>query len=333
MEKLELIRQKIDWISITCANPKYFEHEKIELSNYFDINDFEKVNYSINRSPSKHIAIIQTKDRLQFQFEGQYFSTEDNYIKVLSFILNRNNFFKKKIGLPIWKITRIDLASDFLNCNPRDLLPSMEQSKYSSNFKFTEIPYVKNNIAESVTYKSPRFEIVAYRKDIEQKVTDGIKKAFYDLNDERYKDKEISRLEVRLKNKSCDLANSLFNNAFIINEVKFVQILLKDFCKKKRFGINKITHDKSGRKQKRNNFKLHPTWDFLMSGETLSIKTTEFASKKTPKDQSVKRALKLISNAIPKKQLDSESITIQFLKNQGYSDDDIYKLIASKRAS
>ena len=302
-----LIRQKIDWTSAIVAQPLSPSQAK-EIFDHFECNPEPQKSKNFWRDSKNKVAAFFLKSFFKIEWEGQYFNNPESF-----------DYFQKKLkswndtcAIPLrLRITRIDLASDFLDVTPLDLLPlAITNSKAQPHFSSKQLTYTdsKTGDTETIYYLSKNFILRAYRKDIEIKKksvgglldNDDRKSGFYDLPE--LKDKIVSRLELVLKSEDSEYANDLINSGLYLEEKQFVQECLKNWAEHRT--IRKITADKNKSRRP-----LHFITLFMRGDSAkLSVKSASFNKVKAAKVKLIDRAMKAILNSAEKHDLSSSEL-------------------------
>lgn len=310
-----LIRKKVDWLKLYTPMPvSITSREILELIKDLDLNLVAE-SENMWRDPQKHVAFHFHQKWSAIEFEGQFFQTPSDFLRALQIfrklnqedVLNPNecNLGVKKNKYKRWHITRLDIAHDYLDCTPDMLIPS-DLSEYEVSFNHHHCPWSdgKNKILETIYYTSSRFVIRSYRKDIEIRSKEKIKKGFYDLNEDRFKNRHISRFEVELARSSeLKTANYIFLSDITPSEDEFVDAVLKKFIERKT--IRKILpndHNKS-------RWPLIPLWESLRDGTPLEVPASREYLKRPPqKVRLLKAAISRLINEAKKHDLSAEDV-------------------------
>lgn len=310
-----LIRKKVDWLKLYTPMPVSISSKEI-LSLISDLDlSLVPESETMWRDPLKHVAFHFHAKWSAIEFEGQFFKTPDDFLKALSVFRKLNEELvlnPKECNLGIiknkymrWHITRLDVAHDYLDCTPDMLIPS-SLADYEVSFNHHHCPWSdgKNKVLETIYLTSPRFVIRAYRKDIEIRSKEKIKKGFYDLNEERFSNRQISRFEVELASSSeLKTANYIFLSDIVPTEDEFVDAVLKAFVDRKT--IRKIlNHD-----QNKSRWPLIPLWECLRSGTPLNILAVHEYLKRPPhKAKLLKAAVSRLINEARRHDLTAEDV-------------------------
>ena len=253
-EKLLKIHSKVDWVRFKTFIPqmKGEETKRIQViekvMNVLGLN-VEEILKSKNTTTYKTkemIVVRAEKESLIVELTGSWCATIHNFDNAKLIYKKLNDAFKEDTG-KLFILSRIDLATDWLNATPETLLP------YDGNKKFlwwnckveTHRP---RHVLESIYWKTQKWVLVAYRKDISLKVDKLAGKKIYERKlMEQHRDKPITRLELRFeKTESCEIFQKLLFEDKKFSDSEIVSFGYSEFAKKRTIKVN------DGKKHRKN---------------------------------------------------------------------------------
>lgn len=282
--QVKLLRTKIDWLNLTLHTDFSTEIEKrIALEKIKRIfSSGEKTNILSGRIKIiNSVVCFITHNQVRIEFEGMFFKKPEDFLKAKKYALD----LKKEFG-EYFSISRIDIAKDFENILPEQLVPNEKDNHYS--FKYEKIKYGKDNESPTTIYlKNDKFVICVYRKDIEVSENKNQKKKEL-LNSNTV----VSRFELRLnKQQTTELVTKLFYTK-TFKELKFCELILANFAQRKTVRIPSEIN------KKKTKWEINPIWDVLFFRKSWNnkikikdIKYSRVNSQKNYIDQFINSAI------------------------------------------
>jgi hypothetical protein len=238
----KLFRQKVDHMKFLC--PGSYKIDSPEVQKIIEELglELEQVGFSsLWRDEKKHIAMRFIPRMMTLEFNGQFFKSEKDFDLVRNYVRSLN----KHLEIKLWRLSRLDLASDFEFCTPDQLIPFFN-GKFWTNHGEVYHPYLdlkaSGGLSSTPVYQSSNL----FSKEWEARAYDKTLllnskyrgKEFPSNIDSRYLTSQVSRLEFEIKSKKALVsANALINNEINYSEHEFFQDVLIGFLEKKQIRI------------------------------------------------------------------------------------------------
>lgn len=239
------------------------------------LQNLVRVSPKMLRDDVAKIAIKLHPYQTHIEFEGQFFNEKDTALnKVRDFLHKLNSHLEWKNKQ--WRVSRIDIAIDFLDCQPTDLLPR-DASKFWYSFRAKPNVYYSSEFPEVVEtlYLQQKYsKIKAYRKDIEQDFRKARKQYYYNPTDPKFKDKPLTRFEVKLSGNDAIYASDILNSDLSFTETELCTSILSDWSTRRSIRyVNEADQNKA-------RWKHYWFSELLSSGQI--IESEEFQYEKQP---------------------------------------------------
>jgi hypothetical protein len=326
LKDLEL-RKRIDGINFTaiipCTEIEEFDDEEQKRWHkaYLIESMFGKISQILPFAgrPIEYLkskSVVDLNSSIGIYLES-FFKGNDQYVLIQfkgSFFVHSDAFnfcrsLVKKITAELdtfFRLTLIDVAQDFL-APIQSILPYPEHNnsdvKYCFKHKCSKFnENCKNrSLLTGFFISTGRYKITIYDKKAEnQRARNKLKKSYYKKIFEKYKDKPVTRVELRLKQEACRKLLSCFFD-FSISEEKFLRIALFQLYRKHKLRIKPVlSNDKDFRR-----WPIHPHWKHIfcqISQSDINDETTPDYLYTTPSsdlDRSISKLVETLAVSYP----------------------------------